>query len=134
MERPKLSKKGKHLIVIDGPNVARKHGKDTEFSSKGIKIALEYWNQLGHDAIAFVPQQYVKRKPGSGPVTLGEFYPKANNVELLLELVESDKVALTPPQDYDDTYCIQYAMNHNVSFWNELNCLLVLMCCTVTFM
>lgn len=59
---------------------------------------MDYWNERGHDAIAFVPQQYVKRKPGSGPITLGEFYPKANDVQLLLDLVKKDKVVLTPPQ------------------------------------
>src|SRR5690348_15436412 len=87
----------KHLIVIDGPNVAKKHGKDQEFSSMGIKIALDYWNSHGHDAIAFIPEHYVRKKPSS-TVTLGEFLPKASNIPLLLELVEQGKLVLTPPQ------------------------------------
>lgn len=102
----------KHLIVIDGPNVAKRHGKETEFSAKGIKIAIDYWIERGHDAIAFIPEHYVKRKPGQS-VTLQEFYPKANNVPLLLELINEGKLVLTPPQDYDDSYCIEYAMRHN---------------------
>ncbi len=37
----------------------------------------------------------------------------ANDVPLLVKMVEQGKVALTPPQDYDDSYCIDYAIKHN---------------------
>lgn len=72
----KFSRTNKHAIVIDGPNVAmvdfftlpilQRHGKENEYSSEGIKIALDYWNNKGHDAICFLPQHYIKRKPQSG--------------------------------------------------------------------
>lgn len=110
---PHRNSRKKHFIVIDGPNIARRHGKETDYSGEGIKIALDYYNRRGHDAIAFLPQQYVKRKPGTGPVTLAEYQPKATNVPMLLELVDKGQLVLTPPQDYDDTYVIEYAMSQN---------------------
>lgn len=33
----------KTLIVVDGMNVAIRHGRDKRFSSKGLKIAIDYW-------------------------------------------------------------------------------------------
>jgi hypothetical protein len=112
----------KPLIVIDGPNVACKHGRDQEISSEGIKLVLDYYTQRGHDAIAFLPQQYVRGrknpKEGALPVI---------NLPLLNELVEQGKVILTPPQDYDDSYCINYAMKHdacivsNDRYWDHID-------------
>jgi hypothetical protein len=124
-KKPAISGK-KHLIIIDGPNVARKHGKDTEFSTEGLNIALKYWTDRGHDAIAFLPEHYVKRKPGQGTVTLQEYLPKAKNIPLIMELIEKGQVVLTPPQDYDDSYTIDYAMKHdgcivsNDRYWDHI--------------
>ena len=75
-----------------------------------MRIALEYWNNKGHDAIAFLPQHYVKRKPQTGPIKLGEFIPVVTDIPLVMNLIDKGKVVLTPPQDYDDSYCIDYAM------------------------
>ena len=107
-----MEEEKKQLIVLDGPNVAKKHGKDQEFSTDGIKIAINYWNERGHDCLAFVPEHYVRRKPGQ-TVTLKEFMPKASNLTLMNELIDKGNVILTPPQDYDDIYVINYAMKHN---------------------
>lgn len=104
-----------HLIVIDGPNVAKNHGKDVEFNTIGIKIAIDYWAKKGHDVIAFLPQHYFKRRQpaATAELTLQEFLPKANNLPLLKQLIDSGRVVLTPPQDYDDDYCIEYATLHD---------------------
>jgi len=94
------------MIVIDGPNVARKHGKDTVFSSEGIKIAIDYYLKKGHDVVVFVPEQYTKKKPSN---TLGAYFPVASNIPLLLDLVDKGYLILTPAADYDDNYTIEYA-------------------------
>jgi hypothetical protein len=36
----------------------------------------------------------------------------ADNIELLQDLSNQGLLITTPPQDYDDSYIIQYAMNH----------------------
>jgi len=125
--KEKVIEKTKCLILVDGPNVARKHGKDLEFSTEGLDIVLKYWNSRGHDAIAFLPEHYVKRKPGQGPtVTLTEYMPKAKNLPLIMSLIEKGKVVLTPPQDYDDSYVIEYGMKHdacivtNDRYWDHV--------------
>ncbi|PRP81252.1 hypothetical protein PROFUN_02086 [Planoprotostelium fungivorum] len=110
------SRPKKHLIVLDGPNVAKKHGRDTDISSEGIQIALNYYNERGHDAICFLPQHYVKRKHQT-TVTLAGYIPTATNIPMILSLVDKGTVILTPPQDYDDDYCIQYAMR----YWDHVD-------------
>lgn len=54
-----------------------------------------------------------------------EYLPRVNNIPLIMQLVDQGRVVLTPPQvfiflffayshkDYDDSYCIEYAMQHN---------------------
>lgn len=109
----------KPLIVIDGPNVAMKHGKKN-FSVKGINIALEYYRSRGFDAMAFVPEYFATRKApqhqlGSSTLKLGDFMNSvgADDMPLLNTLVDLGLVVLTPPQDYDDSYSIQYARKHH---------------------
>lgn len=62
-QRNKSHNKGKKttpLIVIDGPNVAMKHGKKKNFSVAGLTIALRYYTSRGFDALAFVPEVWSK--------------------------------------------------------------------------
>jgi len=108
----------KALVVIDGPNVAMKHGKKSYFSVVGLKIAIEYYISRGYDAIAFVPEYIATRKAqpstlGGSTLRLGDFMTVGDNLPQLMELVEQGRVVLTPAQDYDDSYCIEYAKNHN---------------------
>lgn len=90
-----------------------KHGRQKVFSMKGIKIAADYYAKRGYDVISFLPQHYATRKPASGEVKLHEFLPMADNLELLNELVDDGMIVLTPAQDYDDSYCIEYAKKHH---------------------
>eukprot|EP01103_Thecamoeba_quadrilineata_P003891 TRINITY_DN13628_c0_g1_i1.p1 TRINITY_DN13628_c0_g1~~TRINITY_DN13628_c0_g1_i1.p1 ORF type:complete len:476 (+),score=57.93 TRINITY_DN13628_c0_g1_i1:3-1430(+) len=104
-QRPKNLHKDKGMIVIDGPNIAMKHGKNQVFSVIGIVSCLEYWNNKGYTPICFVPEHFVTRKSSAE----GRF---ADDVPLLIKLVNDNLVVLTPPQDYDDSYSIQYAKLH----------------------
>lgn len=105
------------LIVIDGPNVAKCHGKDKRYSSLGIKICANYYLEKGHDVICFIPQHYVKRKMEAPIQTdslqFKNFLPAMDNIPLLMDLVDKNLVYFTPPQDYDDSYSIEYARKHD---------------------
>eukprot|EP01117_Protostelium_nocturnum_P004054 TRINITY_DN1532_c0_g1_i4.p1 TRINITY_DN1532_c0_g1~~TRINITY_DN1532_c0_g1_i4.p1 ORF type:complete len:759 (+),score=334.09 TRINITY_DN1532_c0_g1_i4:106-2382(+) len=92
------------LIVIDGSSVAKKHGREAEISSEGIKIAVDYWTARGNEVICFLPQQFVKRKQNNGATNS----LTASNIPLIMELIERGNVMLIP-QD-DDSYIIDYAM------------------------
>eukprot|EP00026_Physarum_polycephalum_P002863 Phypoly_transcript_02872.p1 GENE.Phypoly_transcript_02872~~Phypoly_transcript_02872.p1 ORF type:complete len:594 (+),score=115.49 Phypoly_transcript_02872:625-2406(+) len=107
------------LLVIDGPNVAMKHGKKT-FSVKGIQIAVNYYKSRGFDVVAFVPEYFATRKApqhqlGSSTLKLGDFMNSVatDDMPLLNSLVDQGLIVLTPPQDYDDSYSIEYARKHN---------------------
>ena len=47
-----------------------------------------------------------KARPG---VNVSDFMMVTTDVALLKKMVKDDLVVLTPPQDYDDSYTIQYA-------------------------
>ncbi|KAL6049115.1 Translation inhibition and nonsense-mediated decay, variant 2 [Balamuthia mandrillaris] len=91
-------KRKKIMVVLDGPNIAVRHGRQKEFSVKGIKLAIDYYKQRGHFVVAFLPQHYLTRKPGQGAIKLVEFLPMANDLPLLQKLVDDGFVVLTPPQ------------------------------------
>lgn len=78
---------------------------------RGIQLAIQYWQKKGHQVIAFIPEHYLHRKapPPDKEQTLGEYMPMADNTELLAQLVDDGSVVLCPPQDYDDSYCIEYS-------------------------
>eukprot|EP01102_Stenamoeba_stenopodia_P007334 TRINITY_DN2054_c0_g2_i1.p1 TRINITY_DN2054_c0_g2~~TRINITY_DN2054_c0_g2_i1.p1 ORF type:complete len:180 (-),score=25.12 TRINITY_DN2054_c0_g2_i1:402-941(-) len=113
--------------VIDGPNVAMKHGKNKNFSVVGIKICIEYYMKHGYEVMCFVPEHYLTRKLATGDLKLKEFLPLADNANMLQQLVNDNLVTLTPPQDYDDSYSIKYAKLHNACivtndrYWDHID-------------
>lgn len=115
-QKPKLAPQTLPPIVIDGPNVAVKHsGKKSTLSVAGIRIAIEYYQRRGHDVVAFVPEYYYTRKPlpsSTCGLSLGDFMPVVDSMPAFESLVQRKLVVLTPPQDYDDVYCIEYARKH----------------------
>lgn len=54
---------GQPVIVIDGPSVATRHGKNQAFSTLGLNIAISHFEKKGYDVVAFVPEYYFQRKP-----------------------------------------------------------------------
>lgn len=105
----------KCLIVIDAPNVAMRHGFHKKFSSKGIRLAFDYFLTRGHRVVGFLPDYLVQRdevEERRQMVKDGIDVPAAkipNDVELLMKMVDEGLLIPTPAQDYDDSYCIQYA-------------------------
>eukprot|EP00903_Cladosiphon_okamuranus_P014164 g13163.t1 len=105
------------LVVIDVPNVAMRHGLNKKFSCKGVQMAIEYFRTAGHRVLGFLPDYYLDLKRTNGlerAKKLGVAEVKASrlpdDVQLLQRLVEDGLIVATPPQDYDDSYCIKYAM------------------------
>ncbi|GAB6032292.1 hypothetical protein CHUAL_010932 [Chamberlinius hualienensis] len=93
-------------IAIDGSNIAYGHGHSTAFSSKGIKICVEYFLRRGHKEVkVFVPRFRLH----GGRDTL--------NREILHELEQQQIVVFTPSRkvdgklivSYDDRFVLDYA-------------------------
>ncbi|KAL4086359.1 hypothetical protein PRIC1_014486 [Phytophthora ramorum] len=105
------------LIVIDAPNVAMRHGKGKLFSCAGIELAVKYFQVLGHRVVAFIPDYMLQSdeeralRQEQGEVLTAAKIP--DDVALLEHLVHKGVLIPTPPQDYDDSYSIQYAGLHD---------------------
>mmetsp|Transcript_4814 Transcript_4814/g.7288 ORF Transcript_4814/g.7288 Transcript_4814/m.7288 type:complete len:986 (+) Transcript_4814:168-3125(+) len=92
-----------HLVVLDAPNVAMRHGNGKKFSARGIEIAANYYIAGGHRVVGFIPQHHLDERRGPDP----------EEASLLQSMVESGLLVITPSQDYDDSYCITYCKQHN---------------------
>ena len=103
--------KEKPLIVLDASNIAMRHGEQKGiYSTKGIQIAIEYFTKNGHKVISFLPDYLFKEKD---PNKHGKKRVLPDNLSYLYGLVSKGLVVKSPPQDYDDSYCIQYAKTHD---------------------
>lgn len=105
------------LVVIDVPNVAMRHGLNKKFSCKGVQMAMEYFRTAGHRVLGFLPDYYLDEKRTNGlerAKRLGVAEVRASrlpdDVQMLMRMVDDGLIIATPPQDYDDSYCIKYAM------------------------
>jgi len=109
----------KSLVVLDAPNIAMRHGLNKKFSTYGIELALRFWEDRGHRTIGFLPDYYVNdrsvaakrsmKRTGIGTVRAASL---PDDTIRLKQMVAEGRVVLTPPQDYDDSYCIQYAKRY----------------------
>lgn len=97
-----------------------RHGKDQSFSCKGIQIAIQYWTKNGHEVICFLPEYLFnykevsqKKKQLSLDLNTNKKSHKQSklpdSVAALNKLADEGIMIKTPAQDYDDSYCIQYA-------------------------
>eukprot|EP01022_Parablepharisma_sp_SALTPOND_P004379 TRINITY_DN120186_c0_g1_i1.p1 TRINITY_DN120186_c0_g1~~TRINITY_DN120186_c0_g1_i1.p1 ORF type:complete len:897 (-),score=116.01 TRINITY_DN120186_c0_g1_i1:5354-8044(-) len=111
-------KPSKPLIIIDVQNVAMRYGNGV-FLCKGIEIAVDFWLSRGHKVVGFMPDYLLDERK---VIELAKLY-KANpasskaskipdNVSMLKEMHKKGIIVTTPSQDYDDTYCIEYAKKH----------------------
>ena len=112
------------LIVLDAPNIAIRHGSSNPnqkcFSCRGIEIAAEYFSERGHRVIGFIPDYLldldrVAERKRMAKVGLGDVRTSQlpDDVILLQRLCSNKTLIGTPPQDYDDSYCIDYAKAHD---------------------
>ncbi|CEM02143.1 unnamed protein product [Vitrella brassicaformis CCMP3155] len=108
------------LIVLDASNIAMRHGGVTQkkFSVRGLQIVIEHFQGQGHRVVAFLPEYLSKFKEVGEAKRLvamgmGSASKVPDDVKLLQQLIEKGSVVVTPPQDYDDSYCIGYAQRHD---------------------
>mmetsp|Transcript_33313 Transcript_33313/g.58435 ORF Transcript_33313/g.58435 Transcript_33313/m.58435 type:complete len:648 (-) Transcript_33313:28-1971(-) len=121
----------KQTVVIDGPNVAMRHGNG-KFSSKGLRLAIEYFISRGFEVKAILPDPcldetsvpYLKGKRKLNYSVNSSRIP--DSVGLLKELDSQGLLIKTPAWDYDDSYCIEYARNKNATiitndrYWDHI--------------
>jgi hypothetical protein len=124
---PSSQARSKCLIVLDAPNIAMRHGMNQQFSSRGVRLAVDYFQALGHRVVAFIPDYMLKdekeqlaarrTQPRSANLTLDNNIANVckipDDIAMLRAMVQEGVLVPTPPQDYDDSYCIQYAGMHN---------------------
>lgn len=105
--------KDKHLIILDGQNIAIRYG-DTRFSSLGLKIAIDYWVEKGHTVHVLLPDYFFNKeeviKKRELAKSMGEsfkFIP--DDVDLLIDLKSKGFLFGVPNWNYDDSFIIDYA-------------------------
>ncbi|XP_073813525.1 uncharacterized protein isoform X2 [Musca autumnalis] len=94
----------KRPVIIDGSNVAFKHSLDKGFSVKGLKIAIEYFESMGHEVKAVIPQFRMNQNKSTDPAELDRLH-------------KSGKIVQTPCKNlpgltstsYDDRFILQLA-------------------------
>lgn len=100
------------MILLDASNIAMRHG-DRTFSTKGIKIVLEYFIKNGHKVLAFLPEYLFRSKDSSSQSTTKKKRVIPDDTDYLNKLSNQGLIIQTPAQDYDDSYCIQYCKQNN---------------------
>lgn len=116
-------KKHKPLILLDMSNIAMRHGNSIKFSTKGIKSCLSFFIKNGHEVSGFLPEYLFKTDDNlviCNNLNNNNSYRKKkivpDDVKYLKELHSKGYVIMTPSQDYDDTYNIQYCKSKNAYF------------------
>lgn len=99
-----ISSLPRRFIVIDGSNVAYKHGRNKVFSVEGLSLAIEFFAAKGFEVQAIVPEfrKYARR---------------SSNPALLKNLEKEGKVLTTPCKNleghlatsYDDRFILGIA-------------------------
>ncbi|KAA8492225.1 NEDD4-binding protein 1 [Porphyridium purpureum] len=90
------------LVILDGPNVAWKHGVNQHFSWRGIVLAVAYFLTRNFSCIAFVPESRLNSASFACPADRA----------FVVELMQAGLVVSVPADDYDDAYAIDYARQH----------------------
>ncbi|CAD7077210.1 unnamed protein product [Hermetia illucens] len=103
-------KPGKRMVIIDGSNVACSHSLNRQFSVKGLEIVIKYFEKMGHEVKAVLPQFRLKKSSSTDPQTLER-------------LQKQGKVVLTPCKNlpgksctsYDDRFILQLAIEFDAA-------------------
>lgn len=97
-------------IIIDGSNVAMRHGNKTMFSCRGLRICVDWFRTRGHNEITvFVPAWRKEAPRWDTPI---------KDQEVLLELERESVLVFTPSRvcggkrivSYDDRYILNEAV------------------------
>ncbi|CAG0887564.1 unnamed protein product [Cyprideis torosa] len=95
-------------IIIDGSNLAMSHGNKETFSCRGIKLAVDYFKERGHEITVFVPKWRKEMPRPEHPI---------KDQEILTELEKERVLVWTPSRTvsgrrvncYDDRYVLELA-------------------------
>ncbi|XP_055379933.1 probable cyclin-dependent serine/threonine-protein kinase DDB_G0292550 [Condylostylus longicornis] len=106
----------KRMIIIDGSNVAFGHGNSNYFSTRGLEIAINFFEKKGHEVKAVVPQY--RSNPN-----------KSTDGEKLKDLNRAGKVVFTPGKNlpdlktcsYDDRFILQLALEFDAAIVSNDN-------------
>ena len=110
-----LAKQSRPLIILDVQNIAMKHGRNQLFSTKGITVAVDYWRTNEHKVIGFLPDYLLDYEKVNQMKAERQYGAKIkeqkcpDDVSVLCNLESEGVLVRTPAQDYDDSYCIDYA-------------------------
>ncbi|KAJ1457664.1 Zc3h12a-like ribonuclease NYN domain-containing protein [Pelagophyceae sp. CCMP2097] len=110
------------LFVVDVANVAMRHGVKGSFSTRGIRIAMDYLRErfAGNCRFAaFLPEYMLdaekvaaKRRAHALNIKTAKAQELPDDVLYLQRLERDGVLVATPSQDYDDSYQIEYARRH----------------------
>ena len=104
------------MIVIDGMNAAIRHGHDKRFSSKGLRIAIDFWISKKHTVLVLLPdfcfnkEDAIKRQATyqfSNSMMKLKYIP--DDVNLLHDLKDKGYATGIPNWNNDDSFVIEYA-------------------------
>lgn len=106
-------------IYIDGPNVAKTHGKDIEFSWHGIRICVDWFKERGHPVVkVFVPENLCQQV---AEILIKDEQGSIGNSNILDYLVDNDALVKTPIGSNDDMFLIEAArLSNGVIVSNDL--------------
>lgn len=90
-------------IVLDGSNIAWRHGKSSYFSMRGAVLALQFFLPRVSDVALFLPE--ARLEPQHRDADTGSY-------DEIHALKGSKHLVLTPPNDYDDAYMCSFARKH----------------------
>lgn len=96
-------------IVIDGSNVAMTHGNGKFFSCKGLRIAVDYFKQRGHEHITvFVPQWRSYRPSNDNPI-MDQYILEELKAEEVLVFTPARRIGKRLIASYDDRFVLELA-------------------------
>ncbi|TMW56731.1 hypothetical protein Poli38472_006741 [Pythium oligandrum] len=102
-------------VVIDGPNVACRRDKSTSMAR--LAAAIDYFDDMQSNGtqsvrcVAFVPNFWLHVKPADK--SSGNGAMETDDWALLQQLVDKERVILTPSHAHDDFYVIDYAVKND---------------------
>lgn len=105
-------------IYIDGPNIARSHGKDIEFSWLGIRICVDWFRDRGHPVVkVFVPENLCRQ---ASDIMMQEKQNNLGTLTILEYLTQINALVKTPAETNDDLFLIEAArLNSGVIVSND---------------
>mmetsp|Transcript_61088 Transcript_61088/g.132680 ORF Transcript_61088/g.132680 Transcript_61088/m.132680 type:complete len:164 (+) Transcript_61088:339-830(+) len=80
------------------------------FSVRGLQIVMDYWRDRGLQPVAFLPRYIGDTRIDD---RRNDRLHRADDPALLWQLIEAGDIVVTPSGDYDDSYALKYAVQHN---------------------